>query len=181
MPKAASVNIYFSDHFGVSPDELEAYGAFDVSLINDLPLFIDPFLLFNSPNPVYRKLHDDMIGYLRFIRDKALTGHVDNGLLRAWFTFSEVKQTWLGFSWAGNKGSGLGMDFAKALSKNLHTVFADFGVEKIAKGSHLEKLCLIDEGVGRDNISDFTTNLIKEYLLNYTRRSLQGSTLPSFT
>lgn len=45
----------------------------------------------------------------------------------------------------------------------------NFGSEKVTKGSHLEKLCLIKDGVGRDNISDFTTNLIKSYLLEYTQ------------
>ena len=33
--------IYFSDFFNIDPDVLEEYGAFNVSLINDLPLFID--------------------------------------------------------------------------------------------------------------------------------------------
>ncbi|MEJ2046320.1 MAG: hypothetical protein P8X74_21515 [Reinekea sp.] len=42
------MNIYFSDYFGVSKEELDAYGAFNVSLINNLPVFIDPFLLFGS-------------------------------------------------------------------------------------------------------------------------------------
>jgi hypothetical protein len=42
------MSIYFSDRFGVDPDALEQYGALDVSLATDLPLFIDPFLLFNS-------------------------------------------------------------------------------------------------------------------------------------
>ena len=37
-------DIYFSDYFSVLPDTIEEYGAFDVSLINDLPLFVDPFL-----------------------------------------------------------------------------------------------------------------------------------------
>ena len=55
--------IYFSDFFGVSRETMRAYGAFDVSLINDLPMFIDPFLLFNSDNPEYQKLHDEMIKY----------------------------------------------------------------------------------------------------------------------
>ena len=30
--------IYFSDYFAISPELVEEYGAFDVSLINDLPL-----------------------------------------------------------------------------------------------------------------------------------------------
>jgi len=171
-PNGNEINIYFSDYFGVPSEVVEEAGAFNISLINDLPLFIDPFLLFNSQNPQYQKLHDEMIGYLRFLRDKSLTGSINDGLLRAWFKFSEVKQTWLGFSRVGNGGSGLGMDFAKTLNGNLNSVFSDFGQEgtnRIARGSHLEKLCLISEGVGKDNISDFTTNLIKEWLLNYTQ------------
>lgn len=40
--------VYFSDRFRVSPYVLDRYGAFDISVVSDLPLFIDPFLLFNS-------------------------------------------------------------------------------------------------------------------------------------
>lgn len=53
--------------------------------------------------------------------------------------------------------------------KNLGTVFTSFGEEKITRGSHLEKLTLIRAGVGRDNISDFSTTLIKRFLLEYTQ------------
>ena len=161
------VNVHFSDVFAIPPDALEDYGCFNVSLINDLPLFIDPFLLFNSDKPRYQELHADMIRYLRFLRDRAAERSIDQGLLRTWFTFSEVKQNWLGYSLMGNEGRGLGMSFARALSRNL-TVFKNFGDEEITKGSHLEKLCLVHSGIGRDNISDFTTNLIKAFLLSYT-------------
>jgi len=57
--------------------------------------------------------------------------------------FSEVKQNWLGYSLVGNSGSGLGIDFARALHENLYTVFSNFGNENVTQGSHLEKLCLI--------------------------------------
>jgi hypothetical protein len=149
---------------------LEEHGAVDVSLVTDLPLFIDPFLLFNSKRPEYRQLHDELIRYLVFLRDKADAGAVSDALLRAWYCFPEVKQTWLGFSVGGNRGSGLGIDFARALHENLHRLFSEFGAEKVTRGSHLEKLCLIREGVGRDNISDFVTNLIKDFLCAYTER-----------
>lgn len=82
-----------------------------------------------------------------------------------WFTFREVKQTWLGFSKVGNDGRGLGLDFARALNQNLTTVFSSFGNETITRTPHLEKLTLIRDGVGCDSISDFTVRLIKEYLL----------------
>jgi hypothetical protein len=48
---------FFNQYFGVSQDHVDDYGAFNVSIINDLPLFIDPSLLFNSDKPEYRALH----------------------------------------------------------------------------------------------------------------------------
>ncbi len=163
--------IYFSDFFGVSPTLLEEYGAFDISLINDLPLFIDPFLLFNSDNQEYRQLHSEIIDYLRFLRDRSTDPDgLDPGLIANWYQFKEVRQNWLGFSRFGNRGSALGRKFADALFRNLGSIFRNFGDEQITRGSHLEKLCLIGSGVGRDNISDFTTNLIKGYLLDYSQR-----------
>lgn len=163
------LQLHFSDVFSVDPTDLEAYGAFNISLVNDLPLFIDPFLLFNSQRDDYQGLHANIIKYLRFLKNMSEAGSISEGLLRSWFTFAEVKQTWLGYSQVGNEGSGLGLDFARSLHDNLHTVFTDFGLEQITKSSHLEKLCLVRDGVGRDNISDFTTNLIKGFLLDYTQ------------
>lgn len=166
---AAEVGIYFTDFFGVAPQVLEDYGAFNVSLINDLPLFIDPFLLFDSEKPEYRALHDQIIDYVKFLRDVSVEGSISEGNLAQWFLFPEVKQNWLGFSKSGNSGSGLGRDFADALNRNLGNAFKDFGTEKVSRSSHLEKLCLLGDGVGRDHLSDFTTNLIKGYVLEYTQ------------
>lgn len=160
--------LYFSDFFQVSSATVKDYGAFNVSLVADLPLFIDPFLLFNSRKEEYRALHDQIMKYLRFLRDKSADQLLDEGLLRAWYTFPEVRQNWLGFTIDGNRGSGLGIKFAGALRRNLAALFPNFGKEQITRGSHLEKLCLIESGVGRDNISDLAVNLVKGFLLRYT-------------
>jgi hypothetical protein len=162
--------VYFSDVFQVPRETIESYGALDLSLVADLPLFIDPFLLFHSQKPEYRRLHDEIIGYVRFLRSLSLEGGIRPGTLGHLFRFPEVKQNWLGYSRSGNRGSGLGPHFAEALNRNLGTIFRDFGGEQVTRGSHLEKLCLIRDGVGRDNISDFTTNLIKGFLLEFTER-----------
>lgn len=161
--------LYFSEYFDVAPGDLEAYGAFDISLVSDLPLFVDPFLLFHSPKEEYQELHEGIIRYLVFLRDHA-TPELDPALIASWYRFKEVKQNWLGFTQLGNSGSGLGAAFARALHSSLGTILTGFGTEQITRGSHLEKLTLIKGGVGRDNISDFTTNLIKSYLLTFTER-----------
>src|SRR5208282_2938912 len=127
------VKVYFSGVFDVDPDVIEEYGAFNISLINDLPLFIDPFLLFNSKKPEYRSLHDEILKYVAFLRDMSLTEGINRGLLKNWFLFPEVKQNWLGFSEIGNEGSGLGLDFAFALNRNLNQLFSNFGEETITK------------------------------------------------
>jgi hypothetical protein len=162
------LRIYFSDFFGITPEVVSDYGAFNISLINDLPLFIDPFLLFNSEKPEYRILHEEMIDYVRFLKSQSISD-LPVGLIKAWFHFPEIKENWLGYSKNGNGGRGLGPTFARSLKRNLSTVFTDFG-EELSSGSHLGKLTLIKNGVGRDQISDFTCNLICGFLAHYTEK-----------
>ena len=162
------MDLYFSQHFDVDPVELKEHGALDINLVSDLPLFIDPFLLFNSNYEQYQQLHENILRYLRFLRDEAASGVLDDGVIEDLYRFPEVRQNWLGFTFFGNEGAGLGAEFAHALHDALGSILNDFGEETITEGSHLEKLCLIKPGVGRDNISDFTTNLIKGFLCDYT-------------
>lgn len=163
------IKIYFSDYFFVDEETIADYGAVNISLINDLPLFIDPFLLFNSKDEELRRIHDEMISYLKFLQMQSEgEEYVNNGKLKAWYLFSEVKQTWLGFSLDGNAGRGLGPYFARGLYDGLSSIFKSFGMETITQSPHMEKLCLISPKVGRDKISDFTTNFAKPYLLSYT-------------
>ncbi|TLD39969.1 MAG: hypothetical protein JETT_3764 [Candidatus Jettenia ecosi] len=179
------MRVYFSDIFNVKPNIIEKYGAFNISLVNDLPLFVDPFLLFNSKNTEYQKLHQKILKYVAFLRDRSLEKSVNHGLLKSWYCFPEVKQTWLGYSKIGNSGRGPGVEFAKALNDNLSGVFSDFDKQTISQSPHLEKLCLIKDNIGRDNISDFVTNLIKGYLLRYTQafaqKYIDPARLKSFT
>ena len=123
---------FFSDTFGLNSEVLDSYGAFDISIINDLPLFIDPFLLFHSDKSEYQALHSQIIEYLIFLRDRAAQGSVSEGDLRNWYCFPEVKQNWLGYSFAGNSGRGLGVKFADALSRDF--MEHDYMIEAMSIG-----------------------------------------------
>ena len=68
-----NLKIYFSDFFDVDEDIIESYGAVNISLINDMPLFVDPFLLFNSEKPEYQQIHAEIIRYLLFCNSRRET------------------------------------------------------------------------------------------------------------
>lgn len=166
---ATENKVYFSEIFDIKHSVIEKYGALDISLVCDNPAFVDPFLIF--ANPKYKNLHQQIIRYLKFLKELTVLNsgnELSQGDFKHYYKFPEVKQVWLGYSVDGNGGLGLNIDFAKSLYKNLHKIFAKFGNEDITESSHLEKLCLVEEGVGVDKISDFTLNLIKKYILEYT-------------
>lgn len=99
--------MFFTEKFQVSSETLKSYGAVDISLICDVPLFIDPMLIFNSNNEKYIELHNNIIHYFYFLYTKATQGLASKEV-DAWFNFSEVPNNWLGYSLYGNKGLALG-------------------------------------------------------------------------
>jgi hypothetical protein len=159
--------VLFSDYFELSSDTLDNYGALNICLSADLPLFVDPFLLFSSEKEDYKKLHTKIIDHIIYLKQIATSKNerkkIDN------FKFKEVKQNWLGWCEHGNEGKGLGKKFAENLIKAFNGFYKNFGEETILEESHIEKLTLVGKGIGRDFISDFTTNLVKEYLLEFTQ------------
>ena len=81
--------MFFSEWFKIDSDLIKGYGAVDISLVCDVPLFIDPMLIFNSENENYKKLHESIIRYFHFLYTKASQGLTPKEI-NAWFNFSEV-------------------------------------------------------------------------------------------
>jgi hypothetical protein len=163
----ANFKLLFSDYFNIEKSVLDEYGALNICLSSDLPLFLDPFLLFASEKNDYKVLHKNIIDHLISLKNIAVENRstaFNNNL----FKFPEIKQNWLGMSKYGNGGKGLGDKFAKNIVEAFNGFYNSFGNEEITEESHIEKLTILNSGVGKDFISDFTTNLIFEYLLNYT-------------
>ena len=161
-----SIKLLFSEYFEIDGNVLDTYGALNICIDADLPLFIDPFLLFSSEKPEYVKLHDQIVNHLILLKELA----TDNpGADTRLFQFPEIKQNWLGLCKWGNSGRGLGPKFARSLIKAFNGFYSNFGNETISSSSHIEKLTLVGAGIGRDFISDFTANIMLEFLLDYTQ------------
>ncbi|WP_299135275.1 hypothetical protein [uncultured Tenacibaculum sp.] len=165
----SNFKLLFSEYFEINESQITEYGALNICLSSDLPLFLDPFLLFASEKPEYKVLHKQVVEHLILLKSYAIETNgqdVDISLFR----FPEIKQNWLGLAQYGNGGKGLGLKFAKNAIKAFNGFYKTFGEEKITDETHIEKLTLLNSGVGKDFISDFTTNLIFEYLLEYTQK-----------
>jgi hypothetical protein len=178
MSVDAAPSIFFSAYFSVRRDDLDSYGAFDLNLLADVPLFVDPFLLFNSSRATYQELHRNILTYLRYLKSLARED-LSRAVIKDLFRFQEVSQNWFGYCKLGNKGQGLGEDFARALRAAIGMVVANDGESFGTASSHLEKVSLIQPRVGLDKISDFTTNLIKEYLVDFTEEFAREHLDPS--
>lgn len=156
--------MFFSERFLIDAELIKEYGAVDISLVCDIPLFIDPMLIFNSDKSEYQLLHNEIIKYFHFLYTKAKQ-ELSTSEIDSWFNFSEVPNNWLGFSLVGNKGLALGKKYANFLYKNIEFALETHG---ISKGQHIEKAMLLYEGSGKDKVSDLSVNLIKRFLCEYT-------------
>lgn len=167
---AVNPQLLFSEYFEIDASVVDDYGALNICLEADLPLFVDPFLLFSSVKPEYQELHERIVGHLVFLRNLAVQNpHIGLTL----FQFPEIPQNWLGVCRWGNQGKGLGPTFARSLIRAFNGFYRNFGNETLTESSHIEKLTLVGSGIGRDFISDFTTNLMLEHLLEYTESFAQ--------
>ncbi|MEV7227300.1 hypothetical protein AB0M79_09805 [Polymorphospora sp. NPDC051019] len=105
-PAAGIVNPRLSDVFGlvIRQDEVDFVVP---HLREDLPLYLDPFLLWKSEDPQYRRLHADLLGFVEEVRRHAVGGQAT----RAAVLLSEVSEPvelGLGYAAGTKRGSALG-------------------------------------------------------------------------
>ena len=130
-----SVKLIFSEYFDIEEKELDDHGALNICLTSDLPLFIDPFLLFASDKPEYKEQHDKIVSHLILLKEIAVEegGGANTNL----FKFPEIKQNWLGLCKYGNNGKGLGAKFAKDIIAAFNGFYSNFGEETISSAPTL--------------------------------------------
>ncbi len=133
-------------------------------LMGDLPLCIDPFLLYKGRDSGLRLLHDRMIQH--FAQGMGLLANGDLAEAEHILTFPEVSEVGLGYGAKDKGGSGLGTVLRRLLIDTLKASPAIMrrGIQ------HVEEMQLISPGIGPDRIGDIASNILKEYLIGYTQR-----------
>lgn len=141
-------------------------------LSTDQPLSIDPFLLFKSRDQRLRELHDRLLSI--FGQGIRLFREGDRAALDRLIDFPEVDEIGFGYSQEKIRGSGLGRHLNALLAETLAA-----SPDLQARGlRHVEEWQLVAIGVGPDRVSDIVANVLKRFLIEYTRQQAELWNIP---
>lgn len=141
-------------------------------LDEDVPLYVDPFLLWKSPSMQDNSLHTALtnsFNHLGHIYAKGNETESREYLIH----LSECKEVGLGLS--KNKiGKQIGSKSANEIL-NLYN-----NIPQISKSGfiHFEEIQLFVDHISKDRISDLTCNFIKSFLIDYTIEQCEKFSIP---
>ncbi|KPP82320.1 MAG: hypothetical protein HLUCCA04_06170 [Oceanicaulis sp. HLUCCA04] len=128
----------------------------------DIPLYVDPFLMWRSPSQQDMALHGALLAAFNYLGQLALTGRQDEAV-NALIAASECDEVGLGSS-PTRRGKRIG----KAKAEELLAIFRRIPHYATHGLSHIEELQLFVEGISKDRISDFACSFLKSFLIDFT-------------
>jgi hypothetical protein len=136
----------------------------DIDIDIDLPLFIDPFSLSNRNDPWSNSAYRTVQSFFHRVIELITEGYRKEA--RSLFEFlGEPNETCLGVSSDKPRGRGMGTEEATILfDKLIENQVVESGIV-----GHLEDFVLFVDGIHKDKISDLTTNIIRNHLIEYTQ------------
>jgi hypothetical protein len=159
------------DHFDLSFTQEEADFAIPF-LDEDLPLYVDPFLLWKSPSQQDNALHTavvNSVNFLGYLSKKGKEIEAVNLIVAA----SECEEVGLGLS---RTKTGKRISEKTALSiLNLYN-----RIPQVNKNGfvHFEEIQLLVENIAEDRISDLTCSFLKSFLIDYTVEQCEKHRIP---
>lgn len=138
----------------------------------DIPLYVDPFLLWKSPSQQDNSLHLSIINSFNNLGRLVSIGKEKEAkeiIIRA----SECDEVGLGTS-KTKKGKRIGEDLASKILK-LFTA-----IPQIQKGGfiHFEEVQLMVDNFSKDRVSDVACNFIQSFLVDYTIEQCEKYGIP---
>ena len=128
----------------------------------DIPLYVDPFLMWKSPSQMDNMLHDGVLSTFNNLGRLFLDGKQDAAISNLVF-LSECDEVGLGLS-KTRRGRPISHDVAKEILE----LFKDIPQVHQYGFRHFEQIQLLVDQISKDRVSDITCSLIKSFLIDYT-------------
>jgi len=152
----------FSDQFNLSQSQAEL-DFVDIPIDTDIALFCDPYSFVIEEDPWFAECNNEVLDFFQRLLDLIRRGD-EQGAMRMLEHVGEANEAHLGFSKGQPRGLGIGRNKATDLYNRLAASTA----VKTGKLRDLSDCDLFIPGIGADNISDMTLNIIRHKLLEYT-------------
>jgi len=131
-------------------------------LDEDIPLYVDPFLMWKSPSQQDKALHLAMLNSFNHLGLLTKKGKSDEAL-RQLIVASECEKVGLGVS-ATREGKRIGNVQAQSILDLFQRV-----PEYNQRGfQHFEEIQFYVDGIAKDRISDFACSFVKSFLIDFT-------------
>lgn len=137
--------------------------SFAIPLLDsDVPLYVDPFLLWKSPSQQDQALHTALIASINQIGRK-YSGGEEAKAIDLLVGLSECSEVGLGTA-RNRQGKRIGNEVAAEILSLFRTIpqIVSLGL------THLEVVSLLVDQIGKDRISDLTCSLLKSFLIDFT-------------
>ena len=128
----------------------------------DIPLYVDPFLLWKSPSQMDKALHGAILNAFNNLGYLAQSGKEDEAV-RQLIIASECDEVGLGMS-ATRKGHRIG----EKKAHQILTLFADVPAYEKRGFHHFEEIQLYIDGISSDRVCDLACSFMKSFLIDYT-------------
>jgi len=140
-------------------------------LDEDIPLYLDPFLLWKSPSQQDNSLHTTIISSFNYLGKQFLKD--PDTAIHNLKEISECDEVGLGTSVTKH-----GKKIGDKMALGILSTFKD--IPQICKHgySHFEELQLLIEYFSKDRISDISCNFIKSFLIDYTIQQCEKYKIP---
>lgn len=154
-----------SEHFKLGRAQ-PALDFVDVDIEEDIRVFLDPrSLVVLPPESEWGRECTSLIQDLFDTVLQAIRGGDDDRARQLLARLREPNETHLGLSIGPSRGRALGIESAR----NVWDALRESEAVKSGLIEDLEDTILMVEGIGSDIVSDITTNILREPLVNYTR------------
>ena len=160
----------FTDEFLIEKNSFEATNALDIILDIDTKFFIDPALLEQCDIPEFKGAKEKVETYfaniITLLKVSKQNGDMFWRRADELLTFKEIRGTCLGYANSGTNGNAIGKKLRRMILATISVLLREGEVEPVI----FELMGVFQEKIGCDRISDLITYVLKEEIINFTKR-----------